>query len=86
MSHLNIIFDGPPGPEGPRFIGVENGDGVSVRLGEWVDQGDTWALRIPDPRRTEALLNALTEALDTLDFMEAKLDIEHLRKIERGEV
>lgn len=43
---VDIVFDGPPGPEGPRFVEAER-DGRSVRIGEWVDRGDgTWALRI----------------------------------------
>ena len=29
-----IVFDGPPGPEGPRFIEVENNQGQSVKV-EW---------------------------------------------------
>lgn len=34
---LYIVFDGPPGPEGGRFVEVENEHGVSVRAGEWVE-------------------------------------------------
>lgn len=47
---LDVVFDGPPGPYGPRFIEVESPPGTSVRAGEWVDRGDgTWALRLPAP-------------------------------------
>lgn len=35
-----IRFDGPPGPEGPRFIEVEDMSGTSFRLGEWVEAED----------------------------------------------
>ena len=44
---INIIFDGPPGPEGPRFIEVETDDGRSIRVGEWQQRKDgNWGLRI----------------------------------------
>ena len=44
---INIIFDGPPGPEGPRFIEVETDDGRSIRVGEWQERKDgNWGLRI----------------------------------------
>jgi hypothetical protein len=44
---INIIFDGPPGPEGPRFIEVETDDGRSIRVGEWQQRQDgNWGLRI----------------------------------------
>ncbi len=43
---VDFVFDGPPGPTGPRFIDTvltENGNGCGV--GEWFDRGDgTWAL------------------------------------------
>ena len=44
---INIVFDGPPGPEGPRFIEVETDDGYSIPVGEWQERPDgDWALRI----------------------------------------
>lgn len=44
---INVVFDGPPGPEGPRFIEVEADDGCSIRVGEWQERPDgNWALRI----------------------------------------
>jgi hypothetical protein len=47
VEAVNIIFDGPPGPEGPRFIEVETDDGRSIRAGEWQERQDGyWALRI----------------------------------------
>lgn len=43
---VDIVFDGPPGPYGPRFIEVEI-EGKSVRLGKWVQRPDgLWALRV----------------------------------------
>ena len=44
---VNIIFDGPPGPEGGRFVEVENDAGQSVKVGEWLDSEDGYVkLRI----------------------------------------
>ena len=46
-SVINIVFDGPPSHEGPRFVEVEDDEGHSIRVGEWVARGDGfWALRI----------------------------------------
>ena len=51
---INIVFDGPPGPEGPRFVEVETDDGKSIgigamQIGAWYKRSDgMWALRITD--------------------------------------
>jgi hypothetical protein len=47
---IDIVFDGPPGPESGRFVEVENADGASIRLGEWVHREDGyWVIRfVPD--------------------------------------
>ena len=47
LWHIDIVFDGPPGPESGRFIEVEDADGRSIRFGEWIKR-DTghWVLRI----------------------------------------
>jgi hypothetical protein len=44
---IYIVFDGPPGPEGPRFVETENarGEGVSIRPGTWMCRDDGyWVL------------------------------------------
>jgi hypothetical protein len=47
MSHIDIVFDGPPGPESGRFIEVEDSEGNSISLGDWVCREDGyWVLRI----------------------------------------
>jgi hypothetical protein len=44
---INIIFDGPPGPEAGRFVEVETDDGKSINAGQWSQRPDgLWALRI----------------------------------------
>jgi hypothetical protein len=45
--YLDIVFDGPPGPESCRFVEVENTHGASVSAGEWLQRLDGyWVLRI----------------------------------------
>ncbi len=46
-DHVDIIFDAPPGPDGGKFVEVEDATGKSIRFGIWVkrDNGH-WALRI----------------------------------------
>jgi hypothetical protein len=51
MTFINIIFDGPPGPEGGRFVEIENDQGKSIRVGEWeadprLEHEGLWRLRI----------------------------------------
>jgi hypothetical protein len=47
-EYIDIVFDGPPGPDGGRFVEVENDCGRSIRVGEWIERQDGfWALRIP---------------------------------------
>jgi hypothetical protein len=49
MGTIDIVFDGPPGPEAGRFVEVER-DGRSTCIGEWIERPDgCWALRINDP-------------------------------------
>ena len=43
---VDIVFDGPPGPEAGRFVEVER-DGKSISAGEWVKREDGyWVLRL----------------------------------------
>ena len=47
MTYLDIVFDGPPGPQSGRFVEVEDPYGCSFDAGEWIDRGNgVWALRI----------------------------------------
>lgn len=40
-----VVFDGPPGPNAPTFIEVENAEGRSLTRGKWIERaGGTWAL------------------------------------------
>ena len=50
---INIVFDGPPGPDrrhqiGGRFVEVETDDGKSIKIGEWIKDGIWWKLRITE--------------------------------------
>ena len=47
MGHIDIVFDGPPGPESGRFIDVEDDQSKGIKLGEWLQRPDGyWVLRI----------------------------------------
>lgn len=44
---IDIVFDGPPGPQSGRFIEVEDMEGKSIRVGEWIRRPDGyWVLRL----------------------------------------
>ena len=46
-DHIDVVFDGPPGPEGCRLIEVKDVAGNSIRFGTWIERSDgRWALRI----------------------------------------
>lgn len=46
-GQIDIVFDGPPGPEAGRFVEVENAQGRSISFGEWVHRPDGyWVLRV----------------------------------------
>ena len=52
---IQIVFDGPPGPESGRFVEVEE-NGKGINFGEWRDGKDGfWYLDIPveSPAPTE---------------------------------
>lgn len=56
VNYIDILCDGPPSPDGPRLIEVENPAGQSIAIGEWIDRGDGFfALRIPLANTTIAL-------------------------------
>lgn len=47
-KEIRIVFDGPPGPEGGRFVEVVSERGESLQIGKWVESGEYWYLEIPD--------------------------------------
>lgn len=74
-AFIDIRFDGPPSHEAPRFIEVEDPAGASVKVGEWINDGGEWLLRIkPEdiakPKRTvlDLMTNEQLEGL--LDLFE----------------
>lgn len=50
---IDIVFDGPPGPEAGRFVEVESPSGTSVKFGEWIDDGEFWRLRFTVPTHVD---------------------------------
>lgn len=72
---IDVVFDGPPSHESGRFVEVEDMQGRSVRVGEWIDRKDGyWALRIPlasraprpAPQPSVEAVRALVEAADAM--------------------
>lgn len=44
---IDIVFDGPPGRQAPRFVEVEDAQGNSMSIGHWVRRADGyWVLRL----------------------------------------
>lgn len=82
VAALNIIFDGPPGPEAGRFIEVETEDGRSVCAGEWSQRPDGhWSLRItkafqpapvPEPEVSDRIRRALIAISSGLCYFTAE--------------
>ena len=47
---IQIVFDGPPDAETGRFVEVEDENGASISVGEWVHRDDGyWALVLEMP-------------------------------------
>lgn len=47
MKFIDIVFDGPPDAEGPRFVEAEDENGHGIRCGEWLQRPDgEWVLRV----------------------------------------
>lgn len=63
MRFINFIFDGPPGPDGGRFVEVEDDEGKSIRVGQWEadprpGHEGLWRLRLPALPKRVVLLEA----------------------------
>ena len=47
-TFVDVVFDGPPGPDAPRFVEVEDDQGRSIRYGQWLQRDhNVWVLRVP---------------------------------------
>lgn len=59
---IQIVFDGPPGPESGRFVEVEQG-GESIAFGDWIQREDGyWVLELPLSVADFAVLEAAQRA------------------------
>ena len=60
MDYIDIVFDGPPSPEGARFVEVEDSRGRSINFGEWcsgrMDIGRFAFLRTHGSRGSKVML------------------------------
>lgn len=43
---INVIFSGPPGVKGGRFVEVETDSGASMGIGEWIERPDGFWLSV----------------------------------------
>lgn len=63
-AFLDVVFDGPPGPEAGRFVEVEDPDGRSVSAGQWLRRNDGyWVLRMPHRVGTAAVASLAASIL-----------------------
>src|SRR4051812_46878372 len=52
--YFDVVFDGPPSPEMPRLVEVEDENGKSIDFGEWTQRPDGyWVLRFPRAGRSQ---------------------------------
>lgn len=73
MNHIDIVFDGGPGPEAPKFIEVEDERGRSINIGDWVSRGKGfWALRIKREKFMDPSLSFM-ELLLGQDALQAQM-------------
>lgn len=57
---VEVVFDGPPGPEGGRFVEVEDGQGRSICFGTWAQRTDgCWVLRFEIPVTQDVVRDVL---------------------------
>lgn len=52
-ERIAIVFSGPPSAQSPEFIEVEDGDGNSITLGDWMPRADGYwelQLEVPQPK------------------------------------
>lgn len=82
LGRIDIVFDGPPGPQSGRFVEVENHLGRSVRFGEWVERDGFWCLRISG---SPALIEAAPALLELARLFESCVVYEINRNEKAGD-
>jgi hypothetical protein len=66
LQYIQVVFDGPPGPEGGRFVEVENHMGKSMSVGHWAERTGGFHVLVL-PRYTVLQMNGEQEhAVDKL--------------------
>lgn len=68
---IDVVFDGPPNHVSGRFVEVEDAQGRSINVGQWMERADgLWALRIPvslDARIEQERRRALEAAAQAVE-------------------
>lgn len=74
VGAFDIVFDGPPGPDGGRFIECERvSDGTSLSVGEWIERADgTWALRVAGSAEDLATYKAKLSSMEAYEDKRAE--------------
>ncbi len=81
---IDIVFDGPPAHKSGRFVEVHDHEGKSISVGEWLEQGEFWALRLirddfkaeesikltPEQYPLNPLIKPLIEAINSLEYVD----------------
>lgn len=88
---VDIVFDGPPGPESGRFVEVESPPGVGIKFGQWVRRDDGyWVLRFPYqvPFSLDEMKGTMNRMVDLLGYANTRLEcVEHsLQKVHQDKL
>ena len=75
--YIDIVFDGPPSHESGRFIEVENEQGQSIKVGEWIKpelENGYWRLRIATERGVSSLAERIHAISTSKGFSPPDMD------------
>ncbi len=76
IMFVDIVFDGPPGPESGRFVEVENQHGRSVNVGEWVHRpGGYRALRTSPSDSTSLASDSTNAAVELQKIYDSEINV-----------
>ena len=69
MRYIDVVFDAPPGPDGGRFVEVEDHNGKAISIGEWLESANgLWVLRIPMPMTLKEVLSTQYQLQSTMNW------------------
>jgi len=84
MNPIQIVFDGPPDHNAPRFVEVERG-GKCLRLGEWKELEDgLWVIEIAEEIIAQYFVGMCVESLNPALFDFVATRILPILEVSRG--